>query len=546
MTASAIPSPETVWDTVEAGLSRDPRTGMNTAVEACGRHARGPARLALIVHDGAGGSQRWTYQDLDRLAARAARVFHRAGLRAGDRVAAVLSRQVESLIVALAAWGSGLVYVPLFSGFGPDALAHRLGAAGVRLVVVGHPWRRTLGQAADRLAGDLTVLTVAGDRGEGLWSGDRSFWAELDAVDGEGPAATTAASDAATLMFTSGTVAGPKACVIPHGGLLSLVPFARAALGLDSDSLVFTTADPAWSYGLYTTGVVPMALGVPRVMYGGDFDPQGWHRVMVEEQVTCLTGAPAAYRRLAEALTAGGVPPALRTVSAAGEPLSAALARTWADTGAPAIHDGYGLTEMGMVLGDLVAPETGTVPGSMAGPIPGFEVRLVDAHGEDVPVGDEGRIAVRRPRYQLSVGYENRPEDWQRRWVGDLFVTEDLARQEPDGRWRFVGRADDIIVTTGHNVSPVEVETVLLEHPGVLEAAAVAAPDPERGTVVRAVVVPGPDASPREALAEELRDAVARRVARYAMPRIIDFADSLPRTEVGKFRRAALRASPPG
>lgn len=476
---------------------------------------------------------------LDRLAARCARVFASAGIVHGERVAAVLSRQVESLIVALAAWRSGLVYVPLYCGFGSDALAHRITTAGAGTVVVDHRWLETFTTARNQVGCDLRVYTVGGKPGP-----DQNLWAEIDHADADGPTANTTATDLATLMFTSGTSGHPKACEIPHGGLLSLVPFAWHALGVghDTDELLFTTADPGWSYGLYTTGVVPMSLGVHRVIYTGDFDSVAWHRVMSEEGVTTVATAPSAYRRLTQEFASRGVPETLRVASAAGEPLPAATAEDWQATGAPPIHDGYGLSEVGMPLGDLAVPESGTKPGSIAGPIPGFAVELVDAEGEPVAEDEIGQIAVRRPPYQLSQGYENVPDQWAERWVGDHFVTEDLATIGSDDRWRFVGRADDMIITSGMNVSPIDVETVLLEQSGVAEAAAVAAEDPHRGIVVRAVVVPDSTAPHPDTHREQLRAAVKARVARHAAPRIIDFIDTLPRTEVGKLRRAALRS----
>jgi acetyl-CoA synthetase len=528
---------ERVWAAVENGLSVDPRRGVNTAVEACGRYAAQAGRLALVVCEPDGSAQRWTYADLDANAARCARVFATAGLRRGDRVAAVLTRQVESLIVALAAWRSGLVYVPLYCGFGSDAMAHRIEVSGASLVVTDGRFRETLARAQSLLSADVHVLTV----GDGV-SGDRSLWKEIEAAAPDGPQADTAGTDLATLMFTSGTTGSPKACAMPHNALLSLLPFAIHGLDAGPESLLFTTADPGWSYGLYTTGVAPMSLGVARVIYTGDFDPAAWRRVMTEQRVTHLAAAPSAYRRLAAEFASAGTPPGLIGAAAAGEPLPGAVAQAWQATGAPPIHDGYGLSEVGMLLGDLRNPESGTEAGWLSGPIPGFEVVLLDESGDPVRDGEPGRIAVRRPRYQLSNGYENVPDLWTARWSDDLFVTDDLASKAPDGRWRFIGRADDMIITSGFNVSPVEVESVLLQQPGVAEAAVVAAADPAKGTVVRAVIVRDADAPEPDALREQLRAAVKHRVARYAAPRIIDFVDSLPRTEVGKLRRAALRS----
>jgi acetyl-CoA synthetase len=529
---------ERVWHEVEAGVSRDPATGLNTAHEVCGRYAGEAGRLALVVRRADGSAQRWTYRDLDRAAARAAAVFARAGLRRGDRVAGVLSRQAESWITALAAWRSGLVYVPLFCGFGVDALALRLRASGARLVVADQRWRAGLDEALATLDDAPEVLTVARERGRA--DGTRDFWAELDAVGPDGPAVDTAASDLATLLFTSGTTGEPKACAMPHSAVLAVVPFARYSLAVGPRDLLFTSADPGWAYGLYSTGAAPMALGVPRVLYDGDFDPVAWWRMMREERVTCIAGAPSAYRRLLAPLERDGVLPDLAAAVAAGEPLDADTAQRWTAAGAPAIRDGYGLTEVGMVLCDL-AGDRPPEPGTLGGPLPGFVVELVDDAGEPVEPGSSGRIAIRRPRYTLTTGYENRPEAWAARWHGDLFVTDDRAVVRADGRWQFLGREDDIIVTRGYNVGPVEVERIIGEHPAVAEVAVVAAPDGRGGTVVRAVLVAADPAAPREGVEQDVRDAVARRLGRHASPRIVDWVDALPRNEVGKLQRAKLR-----
>lgn len=533
-------TPDQVWAQVEAGLSRDPAMGLNTAQEACGRFTSERGRLALIVRHADGTGERWTYRELYDAAAKAARMFARAGLRPGDRVAGLLSRQVESWIVALAAWRSGLVYVPLFSGFGTDALVYRLRSSGAKLIVVDHRWRDTADSVLSTVDAEVAVVTVTGPRGTGLIPGDRSFWAEWERSAADGPEVATGAADPATLLFTSGTSGDPKSCVMPHSALLSLIPFARYSLGVTERDLLFTTADPGWAYGLYSTGVTPMALGVPRVIYSGDFDPTAWWRVLRAEAVTCIAAAPSAYRKLVTALRRDQVPADLTGAAAAGEPLDADTATQWAKHGAPAIRDGYGLSEVGMVLADLVGgPEP--EPGTLGGPIPGFAVHLVDRDGNPVEPESGGLIAIERPRYQLSSGYENRPEAWGARWQGDLFVTEDRACVRPDGRWCFLGREDDMIVASGYNISPVEVERVLADHPNVLEAAAVAAPGPNGGTVVRAVLVRAGLDLPVAELERQLKSGVGHRVGAHARPRVFDYVDALPRNQVGKLQRAELR-----
>lgn len=537
-----IPPPAKVWQHVLESLDQDPRRGLNTFAEACGRWASDRGRLALIVRHSDGTAERWTYTELAREAARAGRVLTRLGLRPGDRVAGVLSRQVEAWICALAAWRAGLVYVPLFCGFGEDALAFRLRASGARVVVVDHRWRHAVDDARAQLSDDVDVVTVAGPRGIGIRHGDRSFWAELEGSAPDGPQVATSADDAATLMFTSGTTSDPKACVLPHSGFVSLLPYVRHVFAIDRRDLLFTTSDPGWSYGLYTTGCAPMALGIPRVLYTGDFDPQSWLGVIDDEHATYATGAPTAFRRLLATAQRRGFPAPLRGASTAGEPLDAETVIDWSEVSGTQIRDGYGLTEIGMVLANLGNPQTPIAPGSLASAVPGFEVTLVERDGRPA-TGDEGLIAIHRPPFQLSSGYENAPQAWDARWRGDWYVTDDLARRDEEGRWWFAGRADDVIVTAGYNVGPVEVESILLEHPAVAEAAVVAAPDPARGSIVRAVVACAGDAPAPESLTQQLQDAVRQRLGRHAYPRVVEFMETLPRTATGKVRRAELRTS---
>ncbi|EKT84014.1 acetate--CoA ligase [Rhodococcus opacus M213] len=530
------------WQDLESLLDRDPFGGdFNTAHEICTRYAADPNRVALTVRHEDGSADRWTYRELDRLAAKAARVFARAGLTRGDRVGGLLSRQVESWITALAAWRSGLVYVPLFGGFAPDAIGLRLDAAGVRAVVVDQRYRPALAEAQATHGLDPAVFVV-GD--VAARKDDRSFWTEVDRADADGPLATTALGDTATLLFTSGTSGTPKACTMTHATFVSVMPYAKAVLGATRDSVVFSTSDPAWAFGLYSTGAAVMALGVPRVMYSGKFVPEAWHRVIREEKATILTTAPAALRRLTATFAQEGVPPTLRTVAAAGEPLTAAVAAAWAGTGAPAVRNGYGLSEVGMLLGDTQGTETRSGPGWMSATIPGFDTFLADRDGQPVADGQPGLIAVRQPRHQMSSGYENTPDLWADRWRGDVFLTEDRAVTDPEGRWQILGRDDDMIIASGHNISPVEVENALLQHPAVADAAAVAYDDPIRGGVVRAVVVRADARAGDGDLVTQLTHLVAQRVGPYAAPKVVDFRSDLPRTEVGKLRRAAVRELP--
>jgi acetyl-CoA synthetase len=543
MMSPSASSIDRAWAAIESRLDRDPfGDDFNTTHEACSRYASDRARLALTVRHEDGSSDRWTYHELDRQAAKAARVFARAGLRPGDRVAGLLSRQVESWITALAAWRSGLVYVPLFGGFGAEAIGSRLKAARADVVVVDPRYRSALADA--QRSYDLeTTIFVTGSGQLKAEPADRAFWTELDTADADGPAVPTSLDDTATLLFTSGTSGVPKACVMTHAAFLSVMPYATAVLGLNRSSVVFSTSDPAWAFGLYSTGAAVMALGIPRVMYSGAFVPEGWYRVVCEEKVTVVTTAPAALRRWTETFARDGAPSNLRVVAAAGEPLTAAVATAWAATGAPAVRNGYGLSEVGMLLGDTEDAKPSSHAGTLSAMVPGFDVFLANRDGDPVDIGESGLIAVRRPRHQMSCGYANAADLWVDRWRGDVFMTEDRAVRHPDGTWQVLGRDDDMIIASGHNISPVEVENALLQHPGVAEAAVVAHTDAGYGDVVRAVIVRAESAQDESVVSEQLKSIVAQRLGRYAAPRVVDFVTELPRTEVGKLRRSALRTT---
>jgi acetyl-CoA synthetase len=527
-----------VWANAEARLDWPLSRGLNTAHESADRWARDRARLALILCDGDGGSERWTFADLSRASSRLATAWLSAGLTRGDRVAGLVTQQVEAYIAALAAWRAGLVYMPLFIGFGPEALADRLNSGEPRAIVVDHRYRTQLADTEDLLFGDPQIYTVAGPAGRGLVRGDRSFWAELDGHAASTAPVETAPSDPATLIYTSGTTGAPKGCLQPHSLLLTIQPFTRHVFALEAGDLLFSGANPGWSYGLYTTGFGPMSLGHPRVVHTGDFDPHAWLRVIEQEQVTYVAAAPSAFRKLVQAAARDGLSSSVRGATSAGEPLDAPLAEAWRAVSGHDIQDGYGQSECGMVLANLAHDDRPIVPGALSSVVPGFDLELVDELGRNQD--GQGIVAIRSPKWLAAVGYRNRDDLWAERFVEDLFLTGDIVRHDEEDRYWFVGRNDDLIVTSGYNVGPTEVESIVLAHPAVQDAAVVGAPDPDRGTVVRAVVVLNGQMS-EDAVAAELRAAVREKLGRHAYPRIIDFVDELPRTETGKIRRNVLR-----
>jgi acetyl-CoA synthetase len=531
-------SSDQVWKAAQARLDWPVSAGMNSAHEACDRWARDRARLALTLIHPDGRRELWTYAELSRASNQLATALASAGVQRGDRVAGVVSQQVEAFIAALAAWRAGFVYMPLFVGFGPAGLADRIKAGEPAAVVVGSQYRDALDAALKLVPGAPLIYTIAGQAGRGIRRGDFSLWAEIDRHGADTEMVVTAPGDPATLIYTSGTTGPPKGCLQPHSLPLTIQPFMRHTFALEPGDLLFTGANPGWSYGLYTTGVGPMSLGHPRVVYTGDFDPRAWLRIFEAEQVTYVTAAPSAFRRLTEAAQRYGLSRSIRGATSAGEALDAPLAQAWRALTGSDIQDGYGQSESAMVLANLAYPEMPTVPGALSSVVPGFDVELIDEDGNPAP--GKGILALKNPRYQAAVGYRDGEDLWAARWRGDKFLTGDMFRLDDDGRYLFVGRSDDLIVTSGYNVGPSEVEGVILSNAGVAEVAVVAAPEPGHGTVVRAVVVADGTVAQDE-LAERIRQSVRDTLGRHAYPRVIEFAGELPKTETGKIRRNVLR-----
>jgi acetyl-CoA synthetase len=489
---------------------------------------------AIVWRRDTGRDEIFSGDTIQRRSRRVANALRRGGVRPGDRVAGLMGRRPGAFIVPLAVWRLGAIYVPLFSGFRRDAISVRIKDAGVTAIVTDPENRGGLAG----IEADLRIFLTGGTADSDEIDLDR----EADEADELQDLADTRLDDPATIMYTSGTSGRPKGCVIPHRGIINLAPYVEHCLNLDTSDLLFSTADTGWSFGLYTSGLAPLAMGYSRLLYEGGFNAEEWWKTMRDLGVTHVASAPTGFRQLAlngtEAMKEA--PRFVKAATAGGETLDTDAIAWFREHLGITLHDSYGLTELGMLIANLrgqgsVEPTSG----AMGFPVPGFDVKLVDEDGTRLAVGEEGQVGVRDEGWFLSSSYWGREAEWDDRVRNGFWVTEDRARVDEEGRFWYVGRTDDVIVTAGYNVGPAEVEGVLLEHPSIVEAACVGKPDKRKGQVIVAhVVLVG---SAPQGLLDDLRRLVGERIGWHAAPRELCIREELPRTESGKVRRKVLR-----
>ncbi|RQS66454.1 AMP-binding protein [Burkholderia sp. Bp8963] len=519
-----------------AQLHGDLAHGLNACVECCDRHvAAGGTALDWI--DASGRHHSFSFAQMQALSARVAHLLVAQGVRPGDVVAGLLPRTPELLATVLGTWRAGAVYQPLFTAFGPKAIEHRLRMSEAKLVVTNVANRAKLDDVAD-----CPPVATVREPGASLPDGDIDFLAALDAQPDTFDPVLRTGTDLLMMMSTSGTTGLPKGVPVPLHALLAFGAYMRDAVDLRPDDRFWNIADPGWAYGLYYAITGPLLLGHATTLCESSFTVDGVYDVIERLGITSLAGSPTAYRLL---MAAGSGPASrikgqLRVVSSAGEPLNPEVIRWFeAELGAP-IHDHYGQTELGMVVNNHHGLAHPVHPGSAGLAMPGYRVAVLDDAGRELAPNQPGVLAIdlaRSPLLWFS-GY------WRQETpaiAGGYYRTGDSVELEPDGSISFIGRADDVITSAGYRIGPFDVESALIEHPAVMEAAVIGVPDPERTEIVKAYVVLSAGHAPSPALADELSLHVKKRLSAHAYPRAVEFVDALPKTPSGKIQRFVLR-----
>ncbi len=484
--------------------ARLPSGAMNFAlnvVEAAPADAR-----AIVELRREGGRREWSFGEVADRSARLAGTLAARGIGRDDVVMTLVGNRPEWVFAMVACFRLGAVVLPCTEQLRAKDLRQRLDAARPALIV-----------ADER---DLSELQAAGPDCPVLTIPDESLFAADPA-----PAADLAGEDPCLITFSSGTTGQPKGVMHAQRYLPGQRLQAEHWLDARPGELVWCTAASGWSKSARNSFIAPWLRGAAALLHDGRFDPHERLELLAREEVNVLCMAPTEYRVIAKRAEPHRLP-VLRGLVAAGEALNAEVLRVWEEATGLQVRDGYGQTETGQLTAN--PPGVAARPGSMGLPLPGVALRV-----------EEGELILEDPGTDPTffLGYldEAAPSGpWH---------TGDRVRRDDDGYLYFEGRSDDVIISAGYRIGPFEVESALVAHPAVAEAAVVAAPDEERGAVVRAVVVLRDGFDPGDGLARELQEHVRGQTAPYKYPRIVEFTAELPKTPSGKVKRAELRGA---
>lgn len=510
---------------------------VNACYECCDRYADSD-KIALIWVGKDGTKEQCSFRELKKYSSQFANFLKSQGVQKGDRVSGLLPRTVELIITILATWRIGAVYQPLFTAFGPKAIEHRIQIAQSKLVITDLSNRDKLSEISDC----PTIVTVHAETEAAKYPTDLSFWTVLNRQAEHCEMEMLNIDSPFLLMFTSGTTGPAKALKVPLKALVAFASYMQNAIGLKPEDHFWNIADPGWAYGLYYGITGPLLLGHATLFYEGGFNAESVVDIVQKYDITNLAGAPTAYRMMmaADQAQMAQLRGKLRVVSSAGEPLNPEVIRWFDQVLNVPIYDHYGQTEVGMVVCNHHALEHSVKAGSAGFASPGYKIAVMGEQGEILANDTPGILAIdisQSPMMWFS-GYD---ESRKSPFVGHYYLTGDTAEIHADGSMSFVGRSDDVITTSGYRVGPFDVESALLEHDAVVEAAVIGVPDIERTEVIKAFVILANHVDASTQLENELGQFVKKRLSAHAYPRLIEFVSELPKTPSGKIQRFLLR-----
>ena len=538
------------WSQARALLEGLAGDGLNIAHEAVDRHVKAGRgeKLALRWIGRDDSIRDFTYAALGAAANRFANVLAQRGVGKGDRVFSLLGRVPELYIAALGTLKNGSVFSPLFSAFGPEPIKARMTIGDARALITTEAfYRRKVEPWRKELVGLKHVFLIECSASPPPDTIDLA--ATLAQASESFETVRTTPEDMALLHFTSGTTGKPKGAVHVHEAVVAHHITGRLALDFHPEDVFWCTADPGWVTGTSYGIIAPLTCGITSIVDEAEFDAARWYGILQDQRVTVWYTAPTAIRMMMKTgvdLVRKYDLGALRFLASVGEPLNPEAVVWGQEAFGRPFHDNWWQTETGgIMIANYAAMDIR--PGSMGRPLPGVEAAIVRKIGEDrVEVVEEpdvqGELALRPGWPSMFRGYWQEPARYRKCFVGGFYLTGDLARRDRDGYFWFVGRADDVIKSSGHLIGPFEVESVLMEHKAVAEAGVIGKPDPVAMEVVKAFVSLKDGYEPTEALRRDLLAFARTRLGAVVAPKEIEFQPSLPKTRSGKIMRRLLKA----
>ncbi|XP_007655769.2 acyl-coenzyme A synthetase ACSM3, mitochondrial isoform X2 [Ornithorhynchus anatinus] len=501
-----------------------------------------PSNPAFWWINGSGDEVRWSFEELGSLSKKVANVLSRVcGLQKGDRVLLILPRIPEWWLVNIACIRTGTVVIPGTTQLTKKDILYRLQVSKANCIITSDD----LAPVVDSIAGECKTLKskliVSEDPREGWLNLKES----MRQVPDDHSCVKTRHNEAMTIYFTSGTTGSPKMTEHSHCSFgIGLTVNGRYWLDLTPSDVMWNTSDTGWAKSAWSSFFAPWIQGAcVFAHYMPRFEPSTILDTLSRFPISVFCSAPTAYRMLVVNPLESYKFNSLKHCVSAGEPINPEVTEQWKNSTGLDIYEGFGQTETVLVCGVFKGMKI--KPGSMGRPSPAFDVQIVDKNGNILPPGEEGDIAIRaHPRRPfLFTHYVDDPQKTASTLRGDFYITGDRGYMDEDGYFWFLGRTDDIILSSGYRIGPFEVESALIEHPAVIESAVVSSPDPIRGEVVKAFVVLSPEyvSHDPEKLTNELQEHVKKSTAPYKYPRKVEFIKELPKTISGKIRRNELR-----
>ncbi len=536
------------WEKAEKELVEFfPDGKLNIAHNMIDRNAIGKNKdkVALLFTGANGEKEQYTFAQLKTLSDKFANVLKTQGVKKGDRVFIFLPPTPERYIVFIAALKIGAIAGTLFAAFQEIALRDRLGDSEAMMIITNavlYPRIESIRKDLPNL--EKVVIVERGSEEQPKGKGIVYYEKEMKKASEDFEIAHLEKDDYSYMLYTSGTTGKPKGVMHMHGDILQAMVTTKYVLDLHDEDIYWCTADLGWVTGVVYAALGPWGLGITQVLYEGRFGPEAWYSVLQDYKVTVWYSAPTAIRLL----MGSPVQPKdfdlshLRHLASVGEPLNPE-AIWWAleKFGLP-FHDTWWQTEQGAITIPNY-PVLAIKPGSMGKPLPGIVAAIVDDNGKELGDEQEGNLALLASSVSsLMKGIWKNEDKFDSYFKGKWYISGDRALRDKDGYYWFIGRADDVINTSGERVGPFEVESALVEYPDVIEAGVIGKPDMVRGEIIKAFVVVKPGVQKTDELKVKLQQHVKKNLAGHAYPREIEFIDKLPKTRSGKIMRRILKA----